>query len=455
MSAQNIGFGRKLALGAGDFGFNLYWQMAQFFLLFFYTDVLKLDPVIAGFIYMGALIWDAALDPMLGAVVDRTRSRYGRYRPYLIFGGIPLGLAFIAMMAGPAGPGTGVVLYSAVIHVAFRTLYAVAAIPYAALFAHITRDARLRADLAGFRMFFATLAAVLVAAMTMPLVEGLKTPEDPHRGWVIIGVAFGLVSTALLLLVSWAARGLDDEEAAAAPALPLPVMVRAILANRALLLVLGAVIIGSFCSTMFGKNLLYYFKYVVGNEKLASAALAVTALGTVLLVPIFAWLARTRGKRAAWLTGAVPSLIGLVLWHVVDGSSIPMLFVALGLISVGSAAYAVCFWSMLPDTVEYGEWKSGVRTESLVFGMAVLGQKIAVGLGAGFLGLALSHVGYVANAAQTPETIAGIKNMMFWIPLTGGLTAFALIWFYPLSLSLHAQIVEELAARKGGAAPSA
>ena len=114
----------------------------------------------------------------------------------------------------------------------------------------------------------------------------------------------------------------------------------------------------------------------------------------------------------------------------------------------GSAAYAVCFWSMLPDTVEYGEWRSGLRTESLVFGLGVLGQKISLGLGAGLLGVALQRVGYVANVEQSAQTIEGIRQMMFWIPLVGGLCSLALIWRYPVTLSLHAKIVEEIAARR-------
>ncbi len=443
-----LGFGRKLALGAGDFGFNLYWQFASLYLLFFYTDVLNLPPAIAGTIYMAALIWDAALDPMIGAVVDRTRSRYGRYRPYLMFGGIPLALAFTAMFLGPAGSDAGVVVFATVMHFAFRTVYAVIAIPYAALFARVTSDARVRADLAGIRMVFATLAAVLVAALTLPSVHALATRESPRRGWLLLAFFFGATASLLLLLVAWATRGHDVDEPPTTLKMDWSATLRALMKNNALLLVLGAVMIGQFCSTLFGKNLLYYFKYVMHREDLGGVALAVTALMIALFVPVFAVIARKYGKRNAWIIGAVPSLCGLIMWHLVDGSSVTMHFAALALTGVGSASYAVCFWSMLPDTVEYGEWRSGIRTESLVFGLGVLGQKVALGMGAGLLGVALQQVGYVANAEQTPETIEGIKQMMFWIPLIGGLCSLALIWRYPVSLQLHAKIVEEIAARK-------
>jgi GPH family glycoside/pentoside/hexuronide:cation symporter len=297
-------------------------------------------------------------------------------------------------------------------------------------------------------MLFATVGAILVAGGTLPLVHALATPDSPRRGWIVLAAVSGIMAVLTMLLTVWATRGFDRAETEAPPPRNLAQSARSLLANRALLIILGAVMVSAFSSTMFGKNLLYYFKYVLGREELGSGALALTAVVVALFIPVFTWVARAFGKRTAWLAGAVPSLCGLVLWHFADGMPVPVLFGALALCAMGSASYAVCFWSMLPDTVEYGEWRSGVRTESLVFGLAVLGQKAALGLGAGFLGLMLTQIGYVANVAQSPETLEGIKQMMFWLPLAGGLIAIALIALYPITFDSHARIVEEIAARK-------
>ena len=441
---------KKIAIGAGDFGFNLYWQTAGLYLLFFYTDALGLPAATAGFIYMAALIWDAALDPVLGLLVDRTRTSMGRYRPYLILGGAPLALGFIAMFAGPSS-GVAAIVFAAATHLAFRTLYAGVSIPYAALFARITKDSTQRGDMAGVRMVFGTLAAIAVAALTLPLAQALGTPESPRRGWLIVGAAYGVVAALCLLGVAWAARGLDVVDEEQLPPRPLRDVIRSLAANKALHLVLGAVALSAFSGTMFSKNLLYYFKYVVGDAKLGSAALAVGALTAAICVPAFAVIVRLVGKRAAWLIGAVPGVAGLVLWHFADGHGVTLLLAAVVLQAMGLASYIVCFWGMLPDTVEYGEWRSGIRTESLVFGLLVLGQKAALGLGAGFLGIALTHVGYVPNAPQSPETLAGIKAMMFWIPLVGGLTSAGLIAFYPITRASHEKMVAEIAARSADA----
>jgi len=442
-------FARKIAIGAGDFGFNLYWQTAGLYLLFFYTDGLGIPAATAGLIYMVALIWDAALDPLIGIIADRTRTRFGRYRPYFIFGAPLLALAFVATFVGPAYPTVGAVAFAAGTHVLFRTLYAVVSIPYASLFARITRDSAQRGDLAGIRMVFAALGAVGVAALTLPVVQALGTVASPRHGWVILGCAYGLLATIIILGVAWAAKGLDTPGEAPSVRVPAGEVLRSLAANKALLLVLGAVLVSSFSSTMFGKNLLYYFKYVVGKPELGSAALALSALVAVIFVPVWTVVVRFVGKRNTWLIGAVPGLIGLVLWHLADGHGLPMLFGSLALQAFGGAAYVVCFWAMLPDTVEYGEWKSGVRTESLVFGLTVLGQKAALGLGAGFLGLLLSHIGYIANVAQTPQTLAGIKAMMFWWPFVGGLISLTLIVFYPLDRATHGRMVADIAARAG------
>lgn len=446
--SPNMNLGRKIALGAGDFGFNLYWQTASLYLLFFYTDVLGLPAATAGTIYMAALIVDALLDPLMGLLADRTRSRYGRYRPYLLFGGIPLGLLFAAMFMGPAGGDTASVVFAAATHIAFRTIYAVISIPYASLFARVTRDAQVRTNLTAFRMVFATLSAVAVAALTLPVVKALSTPEAPRHGWVVLAVVFGTLATLILLLVAWATKGYDADETAEPSVVRPPILaaLRSVLANRALLVVLGSVVISSFCNTLFGKNLVYYFKYVIGKAELAGGALAFVALLAALCVPLWALVARRVGKRNAWLLGSIPGIAGLLLWHFGDGV-VPLLFVALSLQAISTGAYIVSYWSMLPDTVEYGEWRTGVRTESMVFGLATLGQKAALGLGAGFLGLALSHVGYAPNATQSPETLEGIKQMMFWFPLIGGLISAGLVALYPMDLAAHRRIVEEIAQR--------
>jgi GPH family glycoside/pentoside/hexuronide:cation symporter len=438
---------RKLGLGAGDLGFNLYWQSTSLFLLFFYTDVLGIPAEIAGLIYMLALAWDAAIDPLIGLIADRTRTRIGRYRPYLLFGAPVLALAFVLMFASPREPAMGAVALTAAGHVLFRTVYAVVSIPYSSLFARVTRDSAERADLAGFRMVFATLSALVISAGTLPLTR-LLGGDDPRRGWIALAAIFGAAGTLIIWFVAWAARGLDGVEPPAASRRTAASIAASMLANTPLQITLGVILVTSFSSVFFQKNVIYYFKYVVGDVGKASTALAMMAGLTALAVPFWAWFARSRGKRPAWIAGALFSITGLVLWRLADGHGVTALLGALAIMSVGTASSYVCFWAIVPDTVEYGEWRTGVRTESFVFGFVTLAQKAALGFGAGGLGFALKGVGYVANDVQSPATLAGLKTLMLVVPLAGTVVALVLMLFYRLDPATHRRLVDEIDARE-------
>ncbi len=441
---------RKLALGAGDFGFNLYWTTTSLFLLYVYTDVLKLPAATAGLIYMVALLWDATIDPLIGAVADRTRTRFGRYRPYLMLGGVPLAFSFALVFMGPVWPAAGAALFAGATHLVFRTLYSVVSIPYTALFARVTRDSGERADLAGVRMVAATLSALTIALLTLPLVQTLGH-GDARRGWAMVAALYGAGALALFWLVAWAARGLDAVDAAPRAAAPWRDTARAVGTNTPLLIALALFVVSTFGNTFFQNNLIYYFKYVLGAEKLASLAFALIALVLACLVPAWVWAAKRFGKRRAWLVGAGFHLAGLVAWRLADGHGTAGLFGALAVSAVGTASAIVCLWAILPDTVEFGEWRSGVRTESLVFGLVTLGQKAALGLSGWSLGLALKGVGYTAGATQTPATLHGLKDLMLFVPVAGGLIGVVLICFYRLDGDTHRRIVDEIAAREAAA----
>jgi len=436
--------GRKIGIGVGDFGLNLYWQVASLYLLYFYTDVLMIAPATAGAIYMFALVWDALLDPVIGLLADRTRSRLGRYRPYLLLGAPALALAFVGVFAAPAWTTTFAAAVSVVLHFVFRSLYAVVSVPYAALSARVTRDAGARADLAAARMIFATAAAFLVASATLPLTQALGSGRS---GWVWLAGLYGAVATGILVLTARAASGLD----AATDQAPAPARfvdkLRATAGAWPFLLVLGGVTVTSFANTIFQKNLLYYFKYVVGDARLGGYGMGLFAIAAAVAVPGWAWVARRFGKKYAWLAGLVPTVCGLVLWRLADGHGLAPLMLALAVMGVGSAAYVVSFWAMLPDTVEFAEWRTGVRSESFAFGLLMLGQKMALGLGAGALGAALASAGYRAGAGQTPQTLEAMKAMMFWTPMTGALVTACLVAFYPITPALHRRMVAEIALR--------
>lgn len=438
-----------MSLGSGDLAFNLYWQGSSLFLLYFYTDVLGVPATIAGTIYMAALVWDAAIDPVVGWIADRTRTRFGRYRPYLLLGAPVLALANAAMFFSPAAPDPNSIAIVAVTHLVFRTAYAVVNIPYASLSARVTRDSAQRADIAGARILFAMIAGMLVSSTTLPFA-GWLGGEDARRGWQILAVIYGVFVIAILWNVTRVTRGLDAPESVSAPRHSVRLVWRSIAANKPLHLVLGVIVISSMASTFFSKNIIYYFKYVHQDTDAATFVLTLGAATTAIAVPFWTWVARVKGKRFAWVAGTILVFAGTVFWWFADGGGLPLLLAAMAVISVGQCAGYICFWAVLPDTVEYGEWCTGVRTESLVFGLVVLGQKAALGLAAGGLGVALSSIGYQPNEGMSQATAEGLRLMMLVIPAFGAILSLLLIANYRLSYEQHRQIVRDIDQRAQG-----
>lgn len=442
--AARLGWARITAFGAGDFACNLYWQSISLYLLFYYTDAVGLSAATAGLIYMVASIWDGLIDPVIGAAADRTRTRWGGYRPYILFGAVPLALAFGLLYYRPPLEGTALVAFVLVAHLLFRSLYAAVNVPYAALTARITQDARERATVAGARMLFATIAGVVVALATQPIAQAVTGRPDGAEGFFVAACLFALIATLVLPLVFATTR---EEIPAHGPARSglTRAYWQSVLKNRAFwTLVLG----GGFmiaCATALGKSVLYYFKYYLQDEAGARAALAISAASGLAIVPFWMLVARRVSKRGIWLISCGIYAAGLIAFSLVDIRAAWQMNVFLVYMQVGTLGLAFSYWGILPDTVEYGEWRTGVRAEAFIFGLALLFQKVALGLGAGLFGLALDHIGYRPNQVQSPETLHGLKQVMVVLPLLGVAVCAAAMLFNPLRRGVHERLVEELA----------
>lgn len=441
-----LGVGQIVAFAAGDFAFNLYWQSLSLYLLFFYTDSVGLTAAAAGLIYMVASIWDGLVDPVVGVLAGRTRSRWGRYRPYLLFGAPPLALAFTLLYFRP--PLAGALLIAAMLggHLVFRSLYAVVNVPYAALTARITQRADERATISGLRMLFSTVAGATVAMSTQPIARAATGRIDSPAGFTVAAGIFAIVATLVLIFVFATSREQATTDRTA-PVAGLAESWRGIAGNRAFwTLVLG----GGFmiaCSTALGKSVLYYFKYVLHDEAAARTALTLSGLSGLAIVPGWMLVSRWLGKRSVWLLSCAIYAAGLIGFALLKVTHPWMMDAFLVYMQVGILGLAFSYWGLLPDVVEFGEWRTGVRAEGMVFGLALLFQKIALGFGAGLFGLALSAVGYHANQVQTPQTLLGMKAIMIVLPLLGVCVCAVAMSFNPLRRGVHEGIVANLAAR--------
>ena len=445
-SGTRLTRGRLIGFTVGDYAFNLYWQSVSLFLLFFYTDAVGLSAAVAGLIYMIASIFDATIDPLMGAIADRTRTRWGRYRPYILFGAPLAGAAFVLLYYRPPLEGGWLAAWMLGAHIVFRAAYTIASIPYTAMSARITPDSAERGTIAGGRIIFATLAGLTVATLTQPLAARLGN-GNLADGFFWAATIFALVATCVLPIVFLATREPPEPEAEAVPQRVADYW-DALRANRALWVVVIATCMGAVCSTALGKSILYYFKYYLHDEAAGRTALGITAASGLLLVPLWVYVTRRIGKRAAWLAACGWGLVGLIVFALIDIRSTAHAIVFFLWMHVTTLGLAIGFWSLLPDTVEYGEWRTGVRTESFVFGLGAFFLKVALGLGAGLYGWLLGLIGYRANVPQTVETLHNMKLLMTFLPMFGlGCAAVGMI-FYPLRGRMHDDIVRELAERR-------
>jgi GPH family glycoside/pentoside/hexuronide:cation symporter len=444
VATGTLSLGRVVSYGAGDIAFNLSFSFCSLFLLYFYTDVLGLSATTAGLIIMVALIWEGLTDPIIGIVVNRTRSRWGRYRPYLLFGAVPVGLSVIAMFVPIGLTGPMLVAYCFATHLLYRMIFAFVNIPYISLSAQMTRNSAVRGQLAGTRMIFAIVCGLLMAALTLPLAKAFG---GGRVGFFLVSVLYSVIATAILFFCF--ARTSEIEEPDTTDH-GIQAMLDTIKGNWPFLILLIATVTGATGYTMSGKALVYYLKYWSGSESMVTAGL-VTVLGTAALAMIpWVWLSRHTSKRNVWLAGVSINIAAYGALFILAPKSGALLWLLLAATGLGNAAFVLTFWSMLPDTVEFGEWKSGVRTEGAIFGLVSFAQKVAFGLGTGMIGVLLDQFGYVANQAQSTATLRGIIGTYTIGPLLLFAASALAIWWYPIDRQAHARLVSEISQRRSG-----
>ena len=443
-STDRLSWGQKIGYGSGDFALNLYWQGISLYLFYFYTDVLGLPNAMAGLIYAIGSLWDAVTDPAMGYVAERTRTRWGRYRPYLLFTPIPLGLSYMLLFWHPGELSIPMLAAMALTgQFAFRLVFTMASTPYSSLMARMTQNSQDRAGMAGARMVFAYLGGFAVVVLAGSLLENAETDA---QAFLYLALISGALATLVLWLCFWLCR--EPEEVGDAPApLSLKQSFSGMAQNTPFLIVFASILLMVLGTTVIGKTVLYYFEYQLGDRDAGSSALMAFAATGLLVIPFWTFVTLKTSKRFVWMAGSACAGAALLAFLVNPATSVAMVtwnYVAIGF---GTGALAVTFWGMLPDTVEYGEWKTGDRVEAMIFGVITFAQKAAVALSAIILGLLLDFIGYQAGALQSAQTLDGLRYIIVGVPLFGILASVACMVYYPLSPKRHADIVAELAAR--------
>ena len=440
---QKLTLKTRMGYGIGDIAICLYWSGVGLYLLYFYTDVVGISPSLAGLIYGIGMLWDAVTDPFMGYVAERTRTKWGVYRPYLLFGNVPLALSFVLLFWVP--PFEGAMLFSFLLltNLLHRTCFTIVSVPFSSLTPRITSDSQERTNLTGFRMLGAQTGTNLMALLAFPIIFWVGG-EDESSGFLVLGAIAGITALAIHAVTFMTVKEPENDLGIERVGGSLAEAAQAVAKNGPFWLVFSATLIVGITTIFFGNNLIYYTKYALNLHEYQGTILFTSGIIAFLSIPIWWVISNRIGKKLTWLISSSITLIALVSFYLYPISQLNELLILVGFIGFGSGAGGILFWSMLPDTIEYGEVHTGVRSESSLYGFMTFAQKGSIAFAIIILGLVLDAIGFQANEIQTENTIADMKAIMTLIPIVGIASSLVIIYFYPIDAKMHKELLRQL-----------
>ena len=436
----------KFLYGSSDFGFACTDTIMQVLFAIFMTDVVGVKPAYAALAIFIGRTWDYINDPLIGFFSDRVRSRWGRRRPFLLFGFIPFGLMFAMMWYRPPTESQFLLCaYYALAYFLFDTSYTFVTMPYVALTPELTQDYDERTSLTTYRMAFSILGS-LVAFIVPLIIIGTMRPENTGRVFTM-GIIFGAACALPLLLTFFGTREKPEYATQSQPSLR--ESLRAVWKNRPFLFAAGIFLFTWTAADIIQAFLLYFLKYRMNMEAQSDIILGAIFITALLVLPFWEWASRKTDKRKAYVAGMIfLSVIMVTLTFLGPSAGMPLILLMAILAGIGVSAIHVLTWAIIPDAIEVDELATGQRHEGVFYSLVSLFKKIASSIAIPLTLLVLDWSGYVSNTAtQKPSTILAIRVLMGPVPsvlLLGGIV-FAL--FYPLSRAGHAQTRAEIAAR--------
>ncbi len=462
MTTEKIALKEKIAYGLGDSASSMFWKLFSMYLMFFYTDIFGISAAAVAFMFLVTRLGDAAFDPLVGIVCDRTRSRWGKFRPYLLWMAVPFGILGVLTFTTPSLGDTGKLWYAYVTYSLMMMVYSLINVPYGSLMGVMTSDGSQRTSLATFRFVFAFGGSFVVLGIAKPLADFFsgvgRTVPDPRFGWqAAAAVIAGLAVVQFLITFGWTRERVQPMSS--------ETNIRKDLAdlgkNAPWFILLGAGIATIFFNALRDGVAMYYFKYFL-EEKEAFTLLglvippstlyfvlgqAANIVGVVAAKP----LADRVGKKHAYLGAMAAAAVFSLLFYFVDKNHLSLVFVLQTLTSIAAGLVLPLLWSMYADTADYSEWKTGRRATGLVFSASSMSQKFGWTIGGALVGFLLSFFGYVADMAQTQRALGGMVLMMSILPAAGAAISGLFMLIYPLDEKTNSTIAAELTDRRAAA----
>lgn len=448
---QKLSVGFKFRFGLAELGFTTLRAAMDFFLLFYYTDVAGINPALAGSaLLVGKLTWDAINDPLFGYFSDRTRSRFGRRRIYMLLAAVPLALATwiqFSLPLGLSGPSAFLaVLLTFWLKDSFVTM---AIVPYASLIAEVSHDYKERTSLALFKSANSVVGYIIGAAGVTVIVGLFRNLGfSLNQAWGAMGAIYGSIAMIMILITTLTIK--EPAEYSSKPA-TIPVLqgLRLCFKNKPFIILMGIFFLGGFAFTSQATLLPYLIQYQLGMVDQTSTVLVISLLTTgVFLIPAKLLSDKIEKGPTYALGMGLAALTFLLAFFFMPTRPSPVVYVVAFMLGVGFSTHWVIPYAMMPDVIEYDEQMSGERREGIYYGISNFLTKFAIALGVAVPGWALGWFGYVPNAVQTEQALFGIRFFYAVIPALVIIIFLPLLIKYPITSKSHAILRQELDKRK-------
>ncbi|MBZ0181284.1 MAG: MFS transporter [Melioribacteraceae bacterium] len=442
---QKLSIKEKVGYGLGDFAANIVFQTVMIFLMYYYTDIFGIPAAAVGTLFLVSRIWDAINDPMMGAVADRTKSKYGKFRPWVKWTAIPFGIMAVLMFTTPDFSVQGKIIYAYITYIGMMMIYTANNIPYGALSGVMTADSVERTSLNSYRFVLGQSAALMVQALTLPLIAFFGAGNKAAGYQMTMGL-FAIIAIGMFYVTFYSTK--ERIEPVQTEATPLKDDLKDLFSNKpwVILFVMGLVTF-IFLSLRIAVGL-YYFQYYVGDESLFSMFAVLGTIGLIIGIPLSKPLTKKFGKRNTYIASNILSGIGVLALFIPSPDEYIYAYIISALVGFFNGPGVPILWAMYADTADYSEWKYGRRATGIVFSAATFGQKFGWGVGGAITGWLLAIFNYVPNEVQSSDTILGIKLMLSIIPGILMILSAGLLFFYDLTESTMEKIQIELSARR-------
>ena len=452
----------KIGYGFGDMASSMFWKLFGAYLMIFYTDVFGLPAAVVGTMFLITRIWDSAFDPIVGVVADRTHSRWGKFRPYLLWLAVPFGIIGVLTFVTPDWSPIGKLVYAYVTYSLMMMIYSAINVPYASLLGVMSPNPKERNTLSTYRMTFAYIGSFIALLLFMPLVNffsgNSKDLGDQQTGWTMAVVVIAILCIILFFgCFAWTKERVKPIKEAQNP---LKEDLKDLFKNKPWWILLGAGVAALVFNSIRDGATVYYFKYFVVEEDYATVSffgmsfvlsglyLALGQAANIIGVIAAAPVSNRIGKRNTYMWAMIIATVLSVIFYWFDKEDLIWMFVFQALISICAGSIFPLLWSMYADCADYSELKTGNRATGLIFSSFSMSQKFGWAIGTAITGWLLGFFGFQANAVQSEEAISGIKMFLSFLPAVGTILSVVFISMYPLTEKKMKDITTELECKR-------